>query len=369
MLGILNKTQQKVQSNLKGAFGQFNLRNKSTSSVDDEDHHHPDGSVDGAAVEGKPITWGMKLRKARVAGGVRFKNVFVAPIVNVNAVLGFTAPVHFKTAEESQFLHAALEDRSFIYSRLGSAEQKALVLAFVKFPVPAGTSLYTEGEPGTHVYVLQKGSVAFSSADPTMSESSKNKGDGSVFGELALLHDAPLVSTARTTMDCILWKLEGDTARKILASYAIGSDNETKDLLKTVPLFKTLDDAFLTQIAYSLSPTTYQDGDVIYTKGEMNVSFCIVRTGMAKATDVEIGDAKYEEVIFKAGESFGALAIMNNEPAQGNVVAVGETTVLSVNRDVFLRLFGGMDKLLQASVDRKMLVRYSRLVCVCFVVR
>lgn len=358
MLGTLQKTvksgHEKVQSNLKGAFAQFNFLKKS-SNISSSNDSSDNGDDDER-------TWMKKIKNVHAAGAVRFKNVFVAPILNVNALLGFEPPVHFKTESESTFLHTTLTEQAFVYSRLGMKEQKALVRAFVKNSVSDGTVLYREGEPGLNMYVLQTGTVTFTSTDPGMDDTTVS--GGYVFGELALLHDAPLVSTAKAGKNCVVWKLDGETARKILASYAIGSDSETKDLLKKVPLLKNLDDTFLTQIAYALTPTTYKDGEVIYTKGDTNVSFCIVQSGIAKATDVVIGETKYDEVSLKPGESFGVLAIINNEPAQGHVTAVGETTLLALSREVFLRLFGGMDKLLQASVDRKMLVS-TVLVCVC----
>lgn len=41
---------------------------------------------------------------------------------------------------------------------------------------------------------------------------------GGSFGELALLHGEPRLATVRASQDCVLWRLDRDTFRKIMMS-------------------------------------------------------------------------------------------------------------------------------------------------------
>lgn len=366
----VKERRDRASSNLKGAFAQFQPKTWKTAKKGGGDG---DGDGDGGDDNNnKGAVWRAKLAGAHaVMGAKRLKNVFVAPLVaNAAELLGFVPPDHLKTDEERSFLDRAMEGQAFVYSRLAPAERRALLGGLEKVTLAAGDVLYRQGEPSEHLYVLQIGTVEFR-CDPDAAAGEEGKDspvggtttatatatDGVCFGELALMYNTPQAHTCTAVTACILWRLERDICRKILASYTIGSDGETRDLLKTVPLLKTLDDDFLTRIAYALSSTTYNDGDVIYKKGDTNVAFCIVRSGKAVATDVDLGDAKLSDVTFHPGEAFGVRAIVNDEPAQGNVTAVGETTLLWLTGDMFKKLFGGMDRMLQGSVDRKMLVR------------
>jgi len=65
---------------------------------------------------------------------------------------------------------------------------------------PAGTVIFTAGEPGTVMYVVRRGEVTISVGDETV----ETVGVGGLIGEMALLDDEPRSATARAATACEL---------------------------------------------------------------------------------------------------------------------------------------------------------------------
>jgi CRP/FNR family cyclic AMP-dependent transcriptional regulator len=65
---------------------------------------------------------------------------------------------------------------------------------------PAGTTVFSEGEPGDRLYVVRSGSVALSAHGTTLESVCENE----LFGEMALIDLEPRSATAVAETDCEL---------------------------------------------------------------------------------------------------------------------------------------------------------------------
>ncbi len=73
-----------------------------------------------------------------------------------------------------------------------------------------GETIFAQGEPGTHVYVIKSGEVEVVHTKPGgISEVVKVLGPGDHFGEMALLGRAPRNATIRTISPVHVFKLSG----------------------------------------------------------------------------------------------------------------------------------------------------------------
>lgn len=69
----------------------------------------------------------------------------------------------------------------------------------------AGDVIFRQGYPGDHAYIIQSGSVEIYDQQPDGSiKQLAILGKGEMFGELALLDDAPRSASARAHEDCVL---------------------------------------------------------------------------------------------------------------------------------------------------------------------
>lgn len=309
-----------------------------------------------------------RTRQEEVLGGriwnERMKGVYVSQLAenddddNIEeSSLAFVPPNYPKSDADRHMLETSLVG-SFIFSRLSRSERDTILSAFEECHVTKGSVIFRLGEKGANLYVIKQGTLRFVGIDERNSPVDHTRSSGAYFGELALLYDRNHSTTCTVISDdCIVWTLERRICRKVIVKHRILYDSEAKKLLKRVYLFKDLDDGYLTLIAHALGTKTYQDGEDIVQKGEDCTSFYIVKKGQIKVTDLVMGESKYNDVLFNPGDSLGERIITENIPIPGNATAVGETTVLYMSRDVFLKLFGRWGQIIRRSVDRKLLVR------------
>jgi CRP-like cAMP-binding protein len=74
----------------------------------------------------------------------------------------------------------------------------------------SGELLFSQGDPGDRLYLIESGKVEVSTTTPEGGTSSSILGAGDVVGETALLTGKPRVATARAASDLQLWALEKD---------------------------------------------------------------------------------------------------------------------------------------------------------------
>lgn len=105
--------------------------------------------------------------------------------------------------------------------------------------------------------------------------------------------------------------------------------------LKTVPLFDGLSLDDLLSVDEALGQDSYLAGESIVTEGETGATLYILASGRAA---VRIGADQKEVAQMREGEFFGEMALFDDQPRSASVVAVADTTVLTLDRDRFSTL-------------------------------
>jgi small-conductance mechanosensitive channel len=110
---------------------------------------------------------------------------------------------------------------------------------------------------------------------------------------------------------------------------------ERERLLATVDLFATLDDERRHEIAKATTMRVYGDGDAIVRQGTPGHSMFAIGSG--RAVVVLEPDGR-EVASLGAGAYFGEMSLLTGEPRTATVRAVGDTSVLEIDADVFRAL-------------------------------
>jgi CRP-like cAMP-binding protein len=124
--------------------------------------------------------------------------------------------------------------------------------------------------------------------------------------------------------------------------------------LRSCTLFAGMSDAVLDEIARSMRVRRYRAGETIFHQDDPGDSLHLVIEGAVK---IVLPSAAGEDpailVTLRAGDFFGALALLDGAPRSASAVAMGTTRTAVLRRDAFLELVdrdAGMRRALLAAL-------------------
>jgi CRP-like cAMP-binding protein len=113
---------------------------------------------------------------------------------------------------------------------------------------------------------------------------------------------------------------------------------EKTEFLKMVPVFSSLDDHALSEIAEITHEKFYEKGNFILHEGEEGNNFYLIVTGRVK---IFLETKSGKGIILKVltpGDFFGEMALLDGKPRSATVSALDDTKVLSISRSDFTTL-------------------------------
>lgn len=114
------------------------------------------------------------------------------------------------------------------------------------------------------------------------------------------------------------------------------------NLLRSVPIFARLETDQLRLLSASLGTCTYARGATIFHQGSSgDVLHLIVRGQVRIYTTSQLGQ-ELSVKIFRDGDFFGELALLDGQPRSASAVAMRPTTTLTLHRDAFRQAIGTM---------------------------
>lgn len=110
---------------------------------------------------------------------------------------------------------------------------------------------------------------------------------------------------------------------------------DQRDLLRRVSIFADLEEEALASIARLMSERRFPKESVIVGQEDLGDSLFVVSRGKVKV--VLYGRSGREVIlsIFKAGDFFGEMSLLDNQPRSANVIALEDSTLLTLERKTF----------------------------------
>jgi CRP-like cAMP-binding protein len=108
------------------------------------------------------------------------------------------------------------------------------------------------------------------------------------------------------------------------------------DLLGRVSIFRGLDKTALDQLSTKLKPMEYAKDALIVGQDDQGEALYIIENGRVKV--VLYGDSGREMIltIFRPGDFFGEMSLLDGEPRSANVIALEDARVLVLSRNDFV---------------------------------
>lgn len=264
-----------------------------------------------------------------------------------NKVKEFDPPKYPKNPDQIAAIKAILL-KSWLFKALDSRNLDIVVLAMEEMSFTAGTRIIKEGEDGAHVFIIEKGNPVCSKMIQGESKVVKTCEPGDVFGELALLYNAPRAATVDSVDDCLCWRLDRETFNQIVKRSSTTRRTSYMSAVKEVSLFMSLDEYERGQLAEVLKREDFKKDDVIVKQGDEGDKMYIVETGALVAMKSVAGAEATQVLTYKDGDYFGELALLSKQPRAASVIVTSDTAkVLSLERHYFDRLLGPLHDVLK----------------------
>lgn len=115
------------------------------------------------------------------------------------------------------------------------------------------------------------------------------------------------------------------------------NQSEIRELLKGVSIFSQMDDGVLASLAGLVVTKEYPKDSLVFSQDDPGDAMFVIARGRVKV--VLYGESGREVVlsVFRAGDFFGEMALLDNLPRSANVVTLEASTLIVLQRDTFRR--------------------------------
>lgn len=108
------------------------------------------------------------------------------------------------------------------------------------------------------------------------------------------------------------------------------------ELLKRVPTFARLSGDQLALLARSLGVQTFQRAEPIFHQGSIGSTLYIITSGQVRIYTTSEAGQELTVTIFRDGDFFGEMALLDGQPRAASAEAMCKTTALTLQRAAFL---------------------------------
>jgi CRP-like cAMP-binding protein len=234
-----------------------------------------------------------------------------------------------------------------LFSELPKEEFGPVVRALRLLRLEDGALVIREGEPGVAFYLVATGQVrVFATPSPGKEVERTRLLEGALFGEMALLTQQPRTASVQVVDEADILELSRDKLAELTAevpSLAVVLDKFArerllKNLLATSPLFRPFNrqqqmDLIRRFDGHEVAPST-----VIIREGDAGQGLFVVLAGEVEVTKRQPDGSELQLARLRAGDVFGEMSLLANQPTTATVRAARASTILFLARDYFQRL-------------------------------
>lgn len=171
--------------------------------------------------------------------------------------------------------------RNMLFKNLDTAQCEAIVDEMWLKDVQKGVSVIRQGDMGDNYYVIYTGEFEIFLNQPNGQKPKKvaTFAQGSSFGELALMYNAPRAATVTASVDSTVWAVDRMTYRRILMQSSRDKIAEYVGFLSKVDAFSALSAEERNRVAEALEECSFPTGHDIVKEGDMGDTFFILKKG------------------------------------------------------------------------------------------
>jgi len=244
-------------------------------------------------------------------------------------------------------MYKSVLKRTNLFDVCSDAELSAINDHVTKIEYPAGSTILHEDETGDELYIILNGTVSiFKKGGTGQDIVLSKKSERQYFGEQAVLpggDNRRTVSVSATTDDVLL-RIAKEDFQAVLSQdnplkervRELGHEQTTAMLIRQSALFRSIPfEDFVDGLYTEVSCT---GRDIIFREGEPGDYLYFIVAGMVNIYREEAGGERLLAQL-SAGQCFGELALLENDPREVTAIAENEVTLLRVDGEKFVQLY------------------------------
>lgn len=213
--------------------------------------------------------------------------------------------------------------------------------------VSGGEPIIKEGERGNSLFILVQGTVrVVHTPENALPHTLAELGEGSFFGEMGLISDAPRTATVIATRDCTLLEVTREMLTQLGARFPslelvvqqFYKDRLLDNLLKSNPVFQPLSDAQKRAIAQRFQSRSVEPGTVLLQQGQRSNALLLLLRGRCSVVhqDPEGSERPYPDMT--EGSVFGEISLMLDLRVTATVRAATPCLLLMLDQETVKEL-------------------------------
>lgn len=209
--------------------------------------------------------------------------------------------------------------------------------------VPAGAAVLREGEPGTSFFVVASGSVRVEKGAPGgRTTPLATLGEGSFFGEMAILSGEPRAATVVAAEACELLEIRADVLLELAREHpqvveSLGQFYRRRLLanaMATSPVFRPFGREERAEIMGRFRTREVPPGASVITEGQPSDGLYVVLSGALEVWKRRDGDRTLAGRLHE-GDLFGEMSCLRKGPASATVTVARRCLLLRLPRSAF----------------------------------
>jgi len=222
-----------------------------------------------------------------------------------------------------------------------------------------GDFVIREGEPGVAFYLVGSGQVRVFATDSLGRQTDRaHLHESALFGEMSLLTAQPRTASVQVVGEADILELGRDALNAMAAQIPtlaaaldrFARERLLKNLLATSPLFRPFNRQQQMDLIRRFDGHEVAAGTEIIREGAAGLGLFVVLAGEVEVTKLQPAAGTVPEVEIplarlRAGEVFGEMSLINNQPTSASVRAARRSTILFLERDYFQRLIQALPEI------------------------
>jgi CRP-like cAMP-binding protein len=209
-----------------------------------------------------------------------------------------------------------------------------------------GDFVIREGEPGVAFYLVATGQVRVYATQGGKQIERTQLHEGALFGEMSLLTQQPRTASVQVIEEADILELARESLAALTTEVpSLGAaldkfarERLLKNLLATSPLFRPFNHQQQLDLIRRFDGHEVAAGTVVIREGDAGQGLFVVLSGEVEVSKHQAGGGELSLARLRAGDVFGEMSLLSNQPTSATVTAARASTILFLARDYFQRL-------------------------------